>query len=255
MDIQKPFLCCIICRKETTFKGLSGHIFSKHDPVGIERMKQVRSMGTDASFRKQEFQDKIQEKREEVKPPKIINFCPQCNKEATPPNKFCSHSCSATYGNLRKPRKPKGIKKPQAYKKKPPKPLKTRVCTDCGKVDTTKARFQSTLCSSCNDGPTYRFQCNFKFNLGDHPTEFDFTRLTEVGMFNPLTNTKGLSRDHMFSVWDGKALGVDPKILSHPANCVLMTQSDNTKKHKSSSISLDELLERIRLWDIKYPKV
>ena len=62
-------------------------------------------------------------------------------------------------------------------------------------------------------------------------------------------------RDHMFSVADGFKLGVDPKIMRHPANCQLITIAEKRKKGDKSCITLDELLERIRLWDIKYPGI
>jgi hypothetical protein len=34
-------------------------------------------------------------------------------------------------------------------------------------------------------------------------------------------NLGGVSRDHMIAVRDGFNLGIDPKLLSHPANCKL----------------------------------
>ena len=45
---------------------------------------------------------------------------------------------------------------------------------------------------------------------------------------------------------------VDPKILSHPANCRLIKHSENIKKHKLSYISLEELLEKIKEFNSKY---
>lgn len=56
----------------------------------------------------------------------------------------------------------------------------------------------------------------------------------------------------MYSVREGLANNVPPWILAHPANCRLMLYLDNVSKNKHCSITLDELKERIRLWDEKY---
>jgi len=60
-----------------------------------------------------------------------------------------------------------------------------------------------------------------------------------------------VSRDHMLSVKEGFELGIDPKLLSHPANCELMVHNDNISKNKKSSITLEELLERIENFNKK----
>ena len=43
---------------------------------------------------------------------------------------------------------------------------------------------------------------------------------------------------------------IDPKLLAHPANCKLMIHNDNVSKNKKSSITLEELLERIENFKI-----
>ena len=65
-------------------------------------------------------------------------------------------------------------------------------------------------------------------------------------------NLNGVSRDHMYSVKDGFINNVDPKIISHPANCRLLCHSKNASKGAGSCISLDELLCRIEKWNKKY---
>jgi len=62
----------------------------------------------------------------------------------------------------------------------------------------------------------------------------------------------GVSRDHLYSVYDGFSNKIDPKILKHPANCRLMIHSENSRKHKTSSITLNELKERIKIWDLTH---
>jgi hypothetical protein len=42
---------------------------------------------------------------------------------------------------------------------------------------------------------------------------------------------------------------IDPKIISHPANCAILFARDNFSKNNSCSITLDNLLERIKYWN------
>ena len=56
----------------------------------------------------------------------------------------------------------------------------------------------------------------------------------------------------MFSISDGFKLGIDPKIISHPANCQLLKHTDNSKKWKKSSLNIEELKNKIVIWNKKY---
>jgi hypothetical protein len=102
----------------------------------------------------------------------------------------------------------------------------------------------------------YRQLCEFKFSLKDYPNEFDFKLIESYGWYkakNRGNNLNGVSRDHMFSVKMGYELNVDPYYISHPSNCKLMTHIKNSEKHSSSSITIDDLYERVNSWNIKYP--
>ncbi len=97
----------------------------------------------------------------------------------------------------------------------------------------------------------YRQLCEFKFNLKDHPNKFDFTLIKEHGWYkakNRGDNPDGISRDHMYSINDGFKNNVDPYYLSHPANCRLIKQKDNSKKRDKSCITLKELITRVSEW-------
>jgi Rps23 Pro-64 3,4-dihydroxylase Tpa1-like proline 4-hydroxylase len=99
----------------------------------------------------------------------------------------------------------------------------------------------------------YKAETNFKFNLSDYPDMFDFSLIEKYGWYSPSNkknNLSGVSRDHMLSVKEGFELGIDPKLLAHPANCKLMIHNDNVSKNKKSSITLEELLERIENFKI-----
>ena len=101
----------------------------------------------------------------------------------------------------------------------------------------------------------YRSDCTFKFNLADYPEEFDFTLVEQYGWYkasNRGNNLNGVSRDHMVSVKYGFTNGIDPKIIAHPANCKLIRHSKNSSKCDNCSITLDELVEKIKVWNDKY---
>lgn len=97
----------------------------------------------------------------------------------------------------------------------------------------------------------YRQKCNFDFNVEDYPDKFDLTIVEENGWYSPSNkgnNLNGVSKDHMVSVRSGFELGIDPEIIKHPANCKLMLHRDNQRKGLKSSISVQELLEKIKNW-------
>ncbi len=129
-----------------------------------------------------------------------------------------------------------------------------RHCVVCNRKELSIGRFQSDTCYACGPLLTYRGKCNFTHDLRLYPEEYNLELLSEYGMFHPIKNPKGVSRDHKLSVADGRELNVHPSIMKHPANCEVMFQSDNTRKKDISSITLDELLVLIKAWDKKYPK-
>lgn len=68
-------------------------------------------------------------------------------------------------------------------------------------------------------------------------------------------NKDSLVRDHMYGRKNGFLNGVFPELLRHPANCQIISHSDNIKKSKKKNdcvITLNELLEKIKNWNIFY---
>lgn len=104
----------------------------------------------------------------------------------------------------------------------------------------------------------YYEDAQFKFYIYDYPDEFDLALVEKYGWYSTpgsrkgVKNINGVSRDHMFSISEAFKLGVDPKIISHPANCHLLRHRANKAKNGSCSISLDELYERIERWNQNY---
>jgi hypothetical protein len=97
----------------------------------------------------------------------------------------------------------------------------------------------------------YRQRCKFKFNVYDYPDKFDLKLLEQKGWYSPSNrknNLDGISRDHMLSISEGFSKGVDPDLMSHPANCNLVCHRKNQSKRSKSSITFEELVERIKEW-------
>jgi len=98
----------------------------------------------------------------------------------------------------------------------------------------------------------YKEQCKFIFSFQTFPEEFDFIMIHQQGMYHSTKNKNGLTRDHMYSVHDGFVNKIDPNHISHPANCKIMPQPENSSKNRHSSLSLYDLYHRINEWDKKY---
>lgn len=94
----------------------------------------------------------------------------------------------------------------------------------------------------------YTEQC--QFNLSDCITKVKgYDLLVQHGMYHKTHNTKGVVRDHRISVNYGFKNNIDPRIISHPANCEFLIHSHNAKKTFKNSCSLEQLLQDIRIWD------
>ncbi len=145
--------------------------------------------------------------------------------------------------------------KPKQQKKggkQPKENYKTRKCRFC-KVNEIQDK-RKIICGKCKEDyyKFYRPLCEFKFDINDFKNKFDFQLVEKFGWYSPANkgnNLNGVSRDHMYSVRDGFINKIDPEIIRHPANCKLMVHPENNKKKVLSSLTLEELLERIKNWD------
>ncbi len=208
--------------------------------------------------------------------------------------KFCSRTCSARYNNRNRNKEVykkqfetikknilNGIFKPFRI----PKKIFKLFCFSCRKEfevfsSSRKQKYCSKLCrknilypkiqkpTTCNQSlrnqslrnqslRNYRVKSGFKFNLADYPEEFDFELIKKHGWYfpkNKKNNLNGVSRDHIVSVKFGHDNNIDPAIISHPANCQLLIHSKNISKYSKCDISIDELKNKINLWNKKYSK-
>jgi hypothetical protein len=208
-------------------------------------------------------------------------LCKNCgksiNKTLSNEKKFCNQSCSAQYNNKKRkhseetknkirntikskfPAKMKENKIVRNKKLRGNRPLiSIRKCKFCG-IDKPILK-QKSICNDCaiNYYKVYRPLCEFDFNVYNYKNEFELSIVNEYGWYSPTNkrnNLNGVSKDHIYSVYDGFKNNVDYKIIKHPANCQLMKHIDNNKKKCQSLITLNELLERIEKWNEKYVSV
>lgn len=211
----------------------------------------------------------------EKKPFEVI--CSKCEKpfevierEKKFPTKkkyFCSRSCANS-------RKPSQETKDKISKKLKGVPTKNgewlevlKKCLNCGNefVSKRKNKCCSRICSSNkrkneslknkNIKDIYKKLSEFKFSLNDYPDEFNFELINEYGWYkakNRGDNLNGVSRDHIISVTGGYEKMINPILLSHPVNCELIRHNDNVSKGKAFGMSIDELIDKIKKWNIKY---
>jgi len=99
-----------------------------------------------------------------------------------------------------------------------------------------------------SDYEVYFREAHWPKRMLDLANEEDAKNLSILGLWNPFNNLKGLVRDHAFSRRDGFDIKVFPIILRHPANLRLISNSDNIRKSGTSSISIEELMNRIIMY-------
>jgi len=213
--------------------------------------------------------------------------CKNCNKKFSDlikrSREFCSKSCAGTFNSLGRVhsdetkqkirikisghtkseeaiRKVSGKNHPnwidgRAKKRQVKKVDGKKKCRYCNKFNVSKKH--KLICDDCRMEyyEAYRPACEFKFDVNDFKEEFNFTLIEQYGWYSPSNkgnNLDGVSRDHSYSVRDGFINKVYPEIIAHPTNCRLMKHSDNNLKNYDSSITLEELKEKIKKWNKKY---
>lgn len=148
------------------------------------------------------------------------------------------------------------------YRRTPAQWRTPKQCPHCKNQFIGRSKYCSRECirkmqrKHLTEYQKYKRECQFRFNLKDYPDEFDFSLLSEHGMYkakNHGNNLGGVSRDHIISIAWGHKHGIDPEMISHPANCRLILQVDNSRKHSKSLMTAENLTEKIKIWDFKYP--
>lgn len=248
-------VCCVICKKEYSKKGIFTHYDRSH--LG----KTHYSSGYNGKYdvlTERAKENRLTLEESYLKKP---NKCKKCKIDLDFPsrnNLYCSHSCSASFTNKGKIKTLETkIKISNSLKKIPS--YKECICNFCNKVFMNKRskKYCSNDCKrqeyleSLTEKKRYRKECQFQFLLQDYPDKFDFSLIEKYGWYkatNRGNNPTGISRDHMVSIYYGWKNKIDPKIISHPANCALIPQNENHVKRTKCSITIDELYSRIKKW-------
>lgn len=173
-------------------------------------------------------------------------------------NKYCSVSCASKITNsVCRKRGPTAVEKPPFSK------IKFILCKHTNQYYSNKNKDGSIRrCSPYIKSikEKYYSSCRFRFNVYHYPEEFDLSLIEQYGWYTcpglkrkkcP-KNILGVSRDHIISISYGFDNNIDPSIIAHPANCRIMTHSDNKAKHTKCDLSLEGLIEKIDKWDRKY---
>lgn len=204
---------------------------------------------------------------------KKLKNCLQCKKQHTNP-KFCCSSCGAKYNNkhFAKERRgpPKGYrlgivaktgekaKNHTQLEKFPSSHVYYNTCAKTGIFFTYKS-YRKYHPSINADKRDYYRNCSFRFWVYKYPKWFDLKIVEEYGWYstpgskrNGIKNLNGVSRDHMLSIHDGYVQNIDPKLMSHPANCCLILHAHNNLKNTKSKIGIKQLLQRIREFEKIY---
>lgn len=93
----------------------------------------------------------------------------------------------------------------------------------------------------------YRESCDFNLSSCIEKV-MGYQMLVNLGMYDLNKNPGGVVRDHRISVLYGFKNNIDPKIISHPANCEFILHSSNARKTFRNSCSLEQLMEDIEKW-------
>lgn len=94
----------------------------------------------------------------------------------------------------------------------------------------------------------YRRKCKFNLTTEDAVRIPGYELLLIHGQYCKHTNPNGVVKDHRLSVHEAYSLGVDPKLISHPANCEFMLHKKNAAKTLKSSITIEELIATVAKW-------
>ena len=167
--------------------------------------------------------------------------------------KYCSRSCSAKINNIGRKHSIETKRKIGNAISLTRKKFRTnkvwfRDCLSCNILFTAR-KYNHTYCDNCREIflKNYREKARFNFNKIEFPQLYDEVLIKKHGWFHN-ENQNGVVFDHLYRVVDGFINKIPSEIISHPANAELITMHENRRRQKQSSISLDELYERIGRW-------
>lgn len=125
-------------------------------------------------------------------------------------------------------------------------------CKNCSFIGSY--RKQTRYCQNCKHcySENGRAKFVFTFNVYDFPDLFDIDFINQHGWRKTKgknININGVSRDHRVSVHEAIVNDYDPYYIKHPLNCKIMLHIDNQSKGTRSSMSYEELVRIVDLYD------
>lgn len=190
----------------------------------------------------------------------ITKTCPKCGTEFQAnisgyQKKFCSRSCANSNTNSGPKKGANPLQKIWEHSK-----VIFKNCKKC-KAPMVLSNLKpgrspyNWYCENCigSDKKIYRKQCRFNLSPKKHPELYDFDLISKYGWYQPNSakkpNTKGVTWDHLYQIQEGFQNNISPEIISHPANAELVSFEENYQRRRRSMITLEQLYERIKLWD------
>lgn len=95
----------------------------------------------------------------------------------------------------------------------------------------------------------YYRKCIFRIPKNDYNKIENYHLLLQYGTYHPIKNPNGVSKDHKVSRIFGYLNNIDPYLISHICNCQFLQQKDNAIKESKCSITVEELVNKIQLYD------
>lgn len=181
--------------------------------------------------------------------------CPICQVVHDKHGPYCSRQCANSV-----PRKNSGPAKGYnqqifEYTKVCFKPCKK--CNQIITLSASKPNFHYTrnYCDECRyeNKQNYRQSCYFKLSPTKHSELYDFNMIKTYGWYQPHSakkpNPTGVTWDHLYQIQEGFKNSIPPEIINHPANAELVPYEENFRRRLKSLITVEELYQRIKLWD------
>lgn len=268
----------IECENETRNKNVYCSLTCRNIYVN----KYLRNYDKVSDYYKDQRKNKEKEYYEQ---PKKCKKCDKVIEYDNRRNNFCNKSCSASFNNNGRTQSKKtkdkisnsvskyigenGLfgclgNKYECNKGKKRKIIEGKLCKNCNNMFYNINHFYCNQeCrkeyrrKNLTEFQKYKLDCAFKFGIKDYPNEFNFDLIKEHGWYKPKNrgdNLTGVSRDHIYSIKKGFENNIDPKIISHPANCQLLSHPDNFSKFIRCDITIEELKQKIKEFDKKYKK-
>jgi hypothetical protein len=133
--------------------------------------------------------------------------------------------------------------------------LKQITCKKCKKLKYISHKATSYYCHKCRTEtkPLYWLDCRFKISFQEFPELYDFNLFNKYGWYQPTSatnpNVTGVTWDHLYRIADGFKNNIPPEIIKHPANAEMVPFKENHKRSNKSTITLEELYNRISQWE------